>query len=139
MDEEQAYDKSHTCYFSDERCRDFNKIDNFIELLGYIGYFPVAYAGFEICLPCNVFLWRFMYIPKPVRKYSLSLPFARTVMEFLKSRVDLKQKIEITWHKDNRTMDTICRYLGLKPSYVTGVTTVGKILARGTDSPVRPE
>ena len=113
MTEEQGFDKNHTCYFSDERCIDFNKIDNFIELMGYINNIPVAYAGFEICLPCKIFLWRFFYIPTPLRKFSLSLPFARKIVDYFSQKIGPDVKLEITWHKDNRTMDMICRYLGV--------------------------
>jgi hypothetical protein len=133
MDEEQERDPVHKCLFTDERCRDFGTNENLLELIGYLGYLPAAYAGFEMCT-CKVLIWRFFYIPKQLRKLSLSLPFAREVMKVFHKQMGPDIKIEIAWNVNNRTMNMICRYLGLKVIYQTGVTTVGEILERGKDS-----
>ena len=137
MKEEATYDKDHICYFSDERFQEFERENNLLELIGYYRNLPSAYAGFLMC-PCKVLLWKFFYIPKQLRKYSLSLPFAREIMKDFEERIGKNQKIEIIWNSNNRSMDMICRYLGMKVTYKTGVTTVGEILARGRNSEDHP-
>lgn len=97
-----------------------------IEILGFVQFMPVAYAGFEACGDgCDVLIWRFLYVPENVRNKNITLPFIRTLKGILKRQFGSEKIIEMTYHKDNKVMERIASHFGFDRTYIKAVKKLG--------------
>ncbi len=102
-----------------------------IEFIGLYQGFPIAYAGFEMC-PCRkILIWRHIYVPVPLRKSTrVGLTFMQKMCKILHSSFKECEMVEVYLHQDDKTMDALSRYYGVRPLYSVGVLSLGQIAER---------
>lgn len=132
MEEQETEDPNHKCYKRLAIPKDR------VDLLGFFRYIPFGYASFSPC-PCNIFTWSGHYILPPYRKLGVALPFARKALATIGEMFGEDTRIEIPVVNENRVAKAIFKYTRLKPTYYSGVGTVGEILARRRVTKADPE
>jgi RimJ/RimL family protein N-acetyltransferase len=127
IEEEEKHEKVHCC----ENDAYNDNYTNLLEILTTYVNVPVGYAAFQLC-PCGVWTWKYFYVLEPFRRKGIGLAVARSALTLLYEKLG-NVVIESTHHVDNRPAEAIFRYAGFQPTYLTGVASVERILARHRD------